>query len=218
MLFNLIFFSFFSVLIVMGSDIILKNNLTEIDRILTNPTDIIGKFNNTFLTIIVIFFILFASASTNLIANYVPTQNSLLNFFPKSLNLKNTAFFIALIGLIIGASWTPILSQVGILSIVDTIGSFFGPIFGIIITDYYLINKSKINNKDLYSSNHEGSYFFSNGWHIKGIYALIIGFIFSASTIWNINMNFLQSYSWLIGASMSSITYYLLVPKQNKYD
>ena len=80
------------------------------------------------------------------------------------------------------------------------------------------INKSKINNKDLYSSNHEGSYFFSNGWHIKGIYALIIGFIFSASTIWNINMNFLQSYSWLIGASMSSITYYLLVPKQNKYD
>ena len=213
LLFNLIIFSFFSVLIVMGSDIILKNNLIEIDRILTNPTDIIGKFNNTFLTIIVIFFILFASASTNLIANYVPTQNSLLNFFPKSLNIKNTAFVIALIGLFIGASWTPILSQVGILSIVDTIGSFFGPIFGIIITDYYLINKTKINNKDLYSSDHEGSYFFSNGWHIKGIYALIIGFIFSASTIWNINLNFLQSYSWLIGALMSSITYHLLVSK-----
>ncbi len=100
----------------------------------------------------------------------------------------------------------------------DTIGSFFGPIFGIIITDYYFINKAKINNKDLYSSDNEGSYFFSNGWHIKGIYALIIGFIFSASTIWNINMNFLQSYSWLIGASMSSITYYLLVSKQTKYD
>ena len=95
----------------------------------------------------------------------------------------------------------------------DTIGSFFGPIFGIIITDYYLINKTKINNKDLYSSDHEGSYFFSNGWHIKGIYALIIGFIFSASTIWNINLNFLQSYSWLIGALMSSITYHLLVSK-----
>ena len=118
----------------------------------------------------------------------------------------------------IGASWTPILSQVGILSIVDTVGSFFGPIFGIVITDYYLINRSKIENKDLYSSSNEGSYFFSNGWHIKGIYSLVIGFIFSASTIWNINFSFLQSYSWLIGALMSSITYYLLVSKQTKYD
>jgi len=213
LLLNLIIFSFLSVLVVMGSDIIFKNNLIEIDRILTNPTDIIGKFNNTFLTIIVIFFILFASASTNLITNYIPTQNALLNFLPKSLNLKNTATIIVLIGLAVGASWTPILSRIGILSIIDTIGSFFGPIFGIIITDYYLINKSKINNKDLYSSMPDGSYFFSNGWHIKGIYALIIGFIFSASTIWNINFNFLQSYSWLIGALMSSITYYLLVSK-----
>ncbi len=213
LLLNLIIFSLLSVLIVMGSDIILKNNLVEIDRILTNPTDIIGKFNNTFLTIVVIFFILFASASTNLIANYIPTQNSLLNFLPKSLNIKSTAMIIALIGLIIGTSWTPILSQIGILSIIDTIGSFFGPIFGIVITDYYLVNKSKINNKDLYSPAPDGSYFFSNGWHIKGIYALIIGFIFSSSTIWNLNLNFLQSYSWLIGALMSSITYYLLVSK-----
>jgi len=213
LLLNLIIFSLLSVLIVMGSDIILKNNLIEMDRILTNPTDIIGKFNNTFLTIIVIFFILFASASTNLIANYVPTQNSLLNFFPKNLNIKSTAMIIALIGLTVGASWTPVLSQIGILSIVDTIGSFFGPIFGIVVTDYYLINKSKIDNKDLYSSMLDSSYFFSKGWHIKGIYALIIGFIFSSSTIWNINFNFLQSYSWLIGALMSSITYYLLVSR-----
>ena len=132
---------------------------------------------------------------------------------PKSLNIKNTAVIIALAGLIIGTLWTPLLSQIGILSIVDTIGSFFGPIFGIIITDYYLINKSKINNKDLYSSLPESSYFFSNGWHIKGIYSLFIGFIFSASTIWNMNLNFLQSYSWLVGAMMSSITYYLLVSK-----
>jgi len=113
----------------------------------------------------------------------------------------------------IGASWTPLLSQIGILSIVDTIGAFFGPIFGIVITDYYLINKSKIDNKDLYSPLPGDRYFFSNGWHIKGVYALIIGFIFSASTIWNLNLNFLQSYSWLIGALMSSITYYSIVSK-----
>ena len=54
------------------------------------------------------------------------------------------------------------------------------------------------------------TYYYSGGWHIKAIYSLFIGFIFSASTIWNVDLRFLQSFSWLIGALMSSITYYLL--------
>ena len=97
---NLIIFSLFSVLIVLGVDIILNKNLESMDRILTNPTDIIGKFDNLFLSIIVLFFILFASASTNLIANYIPSQNILINFFPKSLNLKSTGIIIVIIGFI----------------------------------------------------------------------------------------------------------------------
>ena len=79
---NLIIFSFFAVFIVVGSDVILNKNLENMERILTNPTDIIGKFDNILITVLVLFFIVFASASTNLIANYVPIQNSLLNFFP----------------------------------------------------------------------------------------------------------------------------------------
>ena len=82
---NLIIFSFFAVFIVIGSDIFLNKNLELMERILTNPTDIIGKNDNSQLTVIVLFFIVFASASTNIIANYVPAQNSLLNFFPQTL-------------------------------------------------------------------------------------------------------------------------------------
>ena len=207
---NLIIFSLFSVLIVIGADIILNKNLENMDRILTNPTDIIGKFDNIFLSIIVLFFILFASASTNLIANYVPSQNTLINFFPKKLTLKSSGIIIIIIGFLIGIYWVPMLSQIGILSFVDTVGSFFGPIFGIAIVDYYLIKKGKLVNKDIFSSISNSTYYYSGGWHIKAIYSLFIGFIFSASTIWNVDLRFLQSFSWLIGALMSSITYYLL--------
>ena len=207
---NLIIFSLFSVLIVIGADIMLNKNLENMDQILTNPTDIIGKFDNIFLTIAVLFFILFASASTNLIANYVPSQNALLNFFPKALNLKSSGKIIAVIGFFIGIFWIPLLSQIGILSFVDTVGAFFGPIFAIAVVDYYLIKKEKLINKDIFSSMPNSSYYYSGGWHIKAIYSLFIGFIFSASTIWNVDLRFLQSFSWLIGALMSSITYYLL--------
>ena len=43
---NLIIFSFFSVFIVTGSDIFLNQKFSDMDRIFTNPTDIIGKFDN----------------------------------------------------------------------------------------------------------------------------------------------------------------------------
>jgi NCS1 family nucleobase:cation symporter-1 len=62
----------------------------------------------------------------------------------------------------------------------------------------------------LFSSSVSGTYYFSKGWNIKAIYSLLIGFVFSAATIWNVDLRFLQSFSWLIGFIISSFTYYLL--------
>ena len=207
----MIIFSFFAVFIVIGADIFLNKNLENMERILTNPTDIIGKIDNTELSVIVLFFIIFSSISTNLIANYVPAQNTLLNFAPTKLNLKSSAIIIVLLGFVIGIFWLPLLSQIGILSFVDTFSAFFGPLFGIIAVDYYYVKKTNLDNKDILSLENSGTYFYSNGWHIKAVYSLILGFIFGASTIWNENLMSFHSYSWLIGAFVSSLTYYLLV-------
>ena len=207
---NLIIFSFSSVFIVLGADIVMAKQLIEVEYLLTNPTDIIGKIDNSFLTTIAIIFILVASSSTNMIANYIPTQNALLNFFPKNLDKSSSGLLIVFLGLIFGGLWLPFLSQSGALSIIDTIGSFFGPIAGVIIADYYLIKNKDYISKDIFSDLKTGSYFYTNGWQIKGVYSMIIGFIFAASTIWNVELRFLQSFAWLIGAFTSYITYYLL--------
>ena len=81
------------------------------------------------------------------------------------------------------------------------------------ITDFYFLKKGKLNNKDIYSLDKSGTYYYSGGWQIKTIYSVILGFIFSASTIWNENLMSFNSYSWIIGAFISSLTYYLLASK-----
>ena len=210
---NLIIFSFLAVFIVIGSDVFLNQKFENLDRIFTNPTDIVGKFDNIQITIIALFFIVIASASTNLVANFIPSQYSLINFYPKKLTLKSASYTISVVSFLIGIFWLTLLSQIGILSFVDTFGSFFGPIFGLMIADYYLIKQKNISNKDIYSVETDSVYYFSNGWHIKAIYSLLIGFIFSASTIWNPNLMFLHSYAWIIGAFISLIIYYLLAKK-----
>ncbi len=210
---NLIIFSGFALFIVSGVDAFLKQDPENLSKILTNPLDIIGKLDDLLITVLVLCFIIVASASTNLIANFIPSQYTLINFAPSSLSLKSASYLISIAGFFVGIFWLTYLSQIGILSFIDTFGAFFGPLFGVVVSDYYFIKKGKLVNKDIYSKEENGEYYYSAGWHLKGVYSLIIGFIFSSSTIWNNNLMFLQSYSWIIGAFISSFVYYLLVRK-----
>ena len=210
---NLVIFSLMAVFIVAGVDGFLKQNPDNLATIFTNPTDIIGKLDNLLITNLALIFIIIATLSTNLVANFIPTQYSIINFIPSSFSLRSSSFVIAILGFVISIFWLTYLSQIGILSFIDTFGAFFGPLFGVMISDFYFIKKGNLINKDIYSLESDGAYYYSSGWHIKGVYSLLLGFIFSASTIWNTNLMFLQSYSWILGAFISGFVYYLLARK-----
>jgi len=210
---NLIIFSFFALLITVGSDIILTKNAISVERLLTNPNDIIGKIDNSFLTVISLLFILISSFSTNLIANYIPAQNTLINFLPNFLTIKKTGFLITLLALLVATFWLSIFNKAGMLTSIDTLSAFFGPIFGVIISDYYLIKKEQINHKELFYPKETTEYIYTGGWNHKGLFSIVIGFIFSASTIWNASLISLQSFAWIIGAFISFLLYYLISSK-----
>ena len=92
-----IIYSFILLVIVIGADVFFKSSLISTQDLLTNPTDIVGNINNTYITVSVLIFILFASSSTNLNANYFPSQNILLNLLPNSLSLKSSGLLIILL-------------------------------------------------------------------------------------------------------------------------
>ncbi len=210
---NMIVFSFLATTIVIGVDVLLNQKLIVVDQIMTRPMDIIGKIDNVYLTVYALIFIIFSSLSTNLITNYVPTQNSIINFLPKNLDLKSAGILILIFGIITGSLWPSLLSQIEIIKLIDSLAAFFGPIFGVIIADYYLVKKEKVNHKDLFFIRPENEYTYSSGWNYKAVYAVLIGFIFSFSTIWNINFADFKTFSWIIGFVVSYIMYYLLAEK-----
>jgi len=210
---NMIIFSFLATTIVIGVDVLLNQKLIVVDQIMTKPMDIIGKIDNVYLTVYALIFIIFSSLSTNLITNYVPTQNSIINFLPKNLDLKSAGILILIFGLITGSLWPSILSQIEIIKLIDSLAAFFGPIFGVIIADYYLVKREKVNHKDLFFIRLENEYIYSGGWNYKAVYAVLIGFIFSFSIIWNINFEDFKTFSWIIGFVVSYIMYYLLNEK-----
>ena len=113
LIFNLVIFSFFSVFIVIGSDVFLNLKFLDLNSILTSPNDIIGKFDNLAITITALLFIIVASISTNLVSNFIPSQYSLINFVPSKLNLKFSSLIIGILGFIISIFWFSVLSQIG---------------------------------------------------------------------------------------------------------
>ena len=90
---NLIIFSFFAVFIVVGSDAFLNQKFEDLDRIFTNPTDIIGKFDNLQITIIALFLLYCFMLQPILVANFIPSQYSLINFYPNKLNIKKCKLY-----------------------------------------------------------------------------------------------------------------------------
>ena len=75
--------------------------------------------NNNFLTVISLLFILVSSFSTNLIANYIPAQNTLINFLPNFLTIKKTGFVIILLALLVATFWLSIFSNVRMLTVLS---------------------------------------------------------------------------------------------------
>ena len=132
---------------------------------------------------------------------YIETIFLKFNFPKAQIFLGDSGAYI--VGILIAIFWLTILSQIGILSIIDTFGAFFGPLFGVMVVDFYFIKKGSLINKDIHSLEANGAYFFSGGWHIKGIYSLILGFIFSILILFLYLVIFNKSFSEISLRSIS---------------
>ena len=94
------------------------------------------------------------------------------------------------------------------------VSGLLGPVLGILITDYFLIRKKRIELAELYKEN--GVYSYKNtGFNNAAIIALFLGVFLALIGYWIPSLNFLYSLSWFTGFIISSIIYFLLM-KNNK--
>ena len=175
-----------------------------------DPVSLIAKFKNPVVVIVAQIFMLVATLSTNIAANVIAPANAFSNLFPKKINFKMGGLITGIIGIIIAPWW--LLNEIsGFLIFVS---GLLGPVLGILITDYFLIRKKRIELAELYKEN--GLYSYKNtGFNSAAIIALFLGVFLALIGYWIPSLNFLYSLSWFTGFIISSIIYYLLM-KNNK--
>ena len=176
-------------------------------EVLIHPEQISAKFDSLFLAILAAATFAVATLGINVVANFVSAAFDFSNTFPSRISFKGGGYIAALISLAL-FPWAP--WETGAANFVNFIGSTMGPIFGILMVDYYLIRKSQLDVAALYQEN--GEFRFSNGWHSKAFIAFGIGIVFSSilPTFTTLLPAWWGTYGWFFGVAVGGSVYYAL--------
>ncbi len=203
---NIAFFSLIALIVTAGTVVIWGEALT-------NPTDIVARVDSLPLTLIAAIMFFMATVGINLVANFIPPAYDLANLIPSKIDFRIGGLITSGFALIIGGLWVSTISQIGIFNFVNTLGAILAPVYGIMIVDYYMVRNGKLDVQQLFSSSKDGEYFYDNGWNRKAITAFVLPAAFSVATVWTPSLEFLSGFSWVIGAVLGGILYFIITKK-----
>jgi NCS1 family nucleobase:cation symporter-1 len=207
---NVIFFSFITLMITGGT-------IAVFGEYISQPTEMVAKVDNMFLTLIAAFAFFSATVGINMVANFIPPAYDLSNLMPSKINFRTGGLITAICGFVIGGLWVSVITQMGMFPFVNTLGAILAPVFGIMIVDYYIIKKERIDVDALFDASPRGKYHYNNGFNQKGMLAWVISGYVAIGTVWpNIFIfdgliNFFANlgggggYAWIIGAALGAV-------------
>src|SRR5204863_4622501 len=146
---------------------------TVYGEVLLHPDQISAKFDSWFLAWLAALTFAVATPGINGVANLVSPAFDFANVFRRQITFKRGGYIAALLalGLYPFAPW-----EGGAAAFVGGIGATMGPIFGVMMVDYYLISKGAVNVNALYQE--DGEYRYQDGWHVAAFVAAGVGALF----------------------------------------
>ena len=176
-------------------------------EVLLHPDQISAKFDSIFLAVLAALTFAVATLGINVVANFVSPAFDFSNMAPSIIDFKKGGYIAALIALVLYpfAPW-----EGGAAAFVGAIGATMGPIFGVMMVDYYLIAKGVVNVDALYQEN--GEYRYSGGWNPNALIAAGIGALFSSilPNFTSLLPSWWGVYGWFFGVAIGGGVYYVL--------
>ncbi|KAJ4704946.1 purine-uracil permease NCS1-like [Melia azedarach] len=146
-------------------------------HVISSPIQLLEQIGGITTTILAIIGISLATITTNIAANVVAPANALVNLSPSKFTFRRGALLTALLGIAF-QPWRLLKSSESfVYTWLVGYSALLGPIGGIILVDYYLIRGTKLSIEDLYSLNPNGAYYYSAGYNLAAVAALIIGIL-----------------------------------------
>ncbi|WP_017541335.1 NCS1 family nucleobase:cation symporter-1 [Nocardiopsis halophila] len=201
---SLAVFSFLALMITAGTGVLYGEALT-------NPSDIVEQVDNTALTVVAALTFFVATVGINLVANFIPPVYALANLAPSRITAFTGGLVTAAVGFVVGGLWVAFIEGIGIAAFVDTLGAVLAPLFGIIVADYYLLRRQRLDVQALYSSAPDGPYHYTRGWNLRAMAVFAAASVFSIAAVWLPALEFLSGFAWILGAALGAVLHWAVM-------
>ncbi|MEI8632798.1 cytosine permease [Vibrio sp. PP-XX7] len=203
---NFLVFSVFSVVIVAAS-------MPMFGEMITDPIATVQRLDSGMITVLGALTFIFATIGINIVANFVSPAFDFSNVSPQKISFK-AGGFIAAIGSLLMTPWNLFNNPDMIHYTVDLLAALIGPLYGIILVDYFKIKGRQIDINALYSESPQHIYWYENGVNKKAVQALLIAGC--ASVLTSFVFTELANFSLFISGGVAALSYQWLMARQPK--
>ena len=176
-----------------------------------DPVALCAKFDNPLVVLLSVFALAVATLTTNIAANVVSPANALANLAPRHISFVTGGLITGVIGIAM-MPWKLLSDfQAYIFGWLVGYSGLLGPIAAILIVDYWVIKKRRINVRDLYV---EGGEYPLIHWPAMialaaGVAAAAIGLVVPA-------LRTLYDYAWFVGFAVAAAVYLALARRPQR--
>jgi NCS1 family nucleobase:cation symporter-1 len=184
-----------------------------------NPVDVLTHFKNPVVLVGAMVALCVATLATNIAANVVSPANDFAQLAPRKITFRIGGLITGIVGILM-MPWKLVADPNGyIFTWLIAYSALLGPIGGILIADYFVCRRCRLNVTALYKS--DGEYRFTNGFSIVALIALVVGAlpslpgflvnikVLSAESI-PASLAHLYNYAWFIGFAVAFTVYLVL--------
>jgi NCS1 family nucleobase:cation symporter-1 len=204
-------FLMFSILVVVTASL----TIPVFGELITDPVQTVARIDSTFAIVLGALTFTIATIGINIVANFISPAFDFSNVSPQRISWR-AGGMIAAVGSVLITPWNLYNNPDVIHYTLETLGAFIGPLFGVLIADYYLVRKQKVVVDDLFTMSPEGRYFYRNGYNPPAIIATAVGAaVAMVPVLWTNGpgMATTAQYSWFIGMALGLVVYRVLAPR-----
>jgi NCS1 family nucleobase:cation symporter-1 len=184
-------------------------------RAIWDPVELVGQLGSPLVIAVSLVALSVATLSTNIAANVVSPANDFSNLAPSKVSFRTGGIITAVVGVLI-APWY-LYNNLGAYIFTWLIGysALLGPIAGIMLCDYYVLRRTRLDVAALYDPDGE-----FKGINWRAVAALIIavapcvpGFVNAATHGKHFPAEFdiIYGYAWFVGLVLGAGAYWVLM-------
>lgn len=209
---TMVFYSFIGIAVTSATVVVFGEAIWD-------PVQLIALFQNPALSAIALLALAVATLSTNIAANVVSPANDFANLAPRFISFRTGGLITAFIGILM-FPWKLYADPKGYIFIwLIGYSALLGPIAGVMIADYFVVRRRRLEVGQLYDP--VGIYSYHRGFGLAALGALALGILPSLpgflATVGAIPkaslpplLGWLYDGAWFVGFAVAFVVYLLL--------